>query len=127
MVPCYEGVGFDACGGMRKDLRFPEWGWRLQAIFSPSSDRVRNLRTDFLKTPSCSLGSLLGLCMGHKRNSGCGGDDTGTVVITKRSGMATGTAWLAEILIESRVSKNAGGRPRVSTGAFDRRFMGLAL
>ena len=35
MVPCYEGVGFDACGGMRKDLRFLEWGWRLQAIFRP--------------------------------------------------------------------------------------------
>ena len=60
MVPCYEGVGFDACGVMRKDLRFPEWGWRLQAIFSLSSDRVRNLRTDFLKTSSCSLGHYWG-------------------------------------------------------------------
>jgi len=27
----------------------------------------------------------------------------------------------------ARVSKNAGGRPRVATGAFDGRFMGLAL
>jgi len=106
---------------------FTEWGWRLQAIFLPSSDRVRNLSTDFLKTSPCSLESLLGLCMGHKRSSSCDGDDTGTVVTTKGSKMATGTAWLAEILIESRVSKNPGGRPRVSTGAFDRRFMGLAL
>ena len=43
--------------------------------------------------------------MGHKRSSGCDGVDTGTVVTTKGSEMATGTAWLAEILIESRVSK----------------------
>ena len=48
-------------------------------------------------------------------------------MITKRSGMATGTAWLAKMLIGSRVSKNTGGRPRVATGAIGGRFMGLAL
>ena len=108
-------------------LFFYRMGVAAASYFLPSSDRVRNLSPDFLKTSPCSLESLLGLCMGHKRSSGCDGDDTGTVVTTKGSEMATGTAWLAKILIESRVSKNAGGRPRVSTGAFDRRFMGLAL
>ena len=31
------------------------------------------------------------------------------MMITKRSGMATGTAWLSKMLIGSKVSKNTGG------------------
>jgi hypothetical protein len=52
-----------------------------------------------LPTSPHSLESLLGLCMGHRRDSGCDSGDNGTAMITKRSGMATGTAWLAEILL----------------------------